>query len=87
MVGRRTIIIGAGVVGAALADELSALGWSDIVVLDQGDFPATGGSTSHAPGLVFQASGSKVLTDLATAREKSQAQAQAVRPATTPIVG
>ena len=66
MVGRRTVIIGAGVVGAALADELSALGWTDIVVLDQGDLPATGGSTSHAPGLVFQASGSKVLTELAT---------------------
>lgn len=65
MVGRRTVVIGAGVVGAALADELSALGWTDIVVLDQGDLPATGGSTSHAPGLVFQASGSKVLTDLA----------------------
>lgn len=66
MVGRRTVIIGAGVVGAALADELSALGWTDITVLDQGDLPATGGSTSHAPGLVFQASGSKVLTELAT---------------------
>ncbi|MEI8412990.1 MULTISPECIES: GcvT family protein [unclassified Kribbella] len=65
MVGRRTAIIGAGVVGAAVADELSALGWTDIVVIDQGDLPATGGSTSHAPGLVFQASGSKVLTDLA----------------------
>ncbi|TDD30470.1 FAD-dependent oxidoreductase [Kribbella turkmenica] len=65
MVGRRTVIIGAGVVGAALADELSALGWTDITVVDQGDLPATGGSTSHAPGLVFQASGSKVLTDLA----------------------
>ncbi|GGO88580.1 sarcosine dehydrogenase [Nocardioides phosphati] len=66
MVGRRTVIIGAGVVGAALADELSALGWTDITVLDQGDLPATGGSTSHAPGLVFQASGSKVLSELAT---------------------
>lgn len=66
MVGRKTVIIGAGVVGAALADELSALGWTDITVLDQGDLPATGGSTSHAPGLVFQASGSKVLTELAT---------------------
>jgi len=65
MFGRRTVIIGAGVVGAALADELSALGWTDIVVLDQGDLPATGGSTSHAPGLVFQASSTKVLTDLA----------------------
>ena len=66
MVGRRTVIIGAGVVGAALAEELSALGWTDITVVDQGDLPATGGSTSHAPGLVFQASASKVLTELAT---------------------
>ncbi|AEF39420.1 GcvT family protein [Hoyosella subflava] len=65
MSGRRTVIIGAGVVGAAIADELSALGWTDIVVVDQGDFPATGGSTSHAPGVVFQANGSKAMTDLA----------------------
>jgi glycine cleavage system aminomethyltransferase T/glycine/D-amino acid oxidase-like deaminating enzyme len=65
MDGRRTVIIGAGVVGAALADELSALGWTDVVVLDQGDIPATGGSTTHAPGLVFQTNGSKALTELA----------------------
>lgn len=65
MSGRRTVIIGAGVVGAALADELSALGWTDITVVDQGDVPATGGSTSHAPGLVFQANGSKTMTSLA----------------------
>jgi glycine cleavage system aminomethyltransferase T/glycine/D-amino acid oxidase-like deaminating enzyme len=65
MTGRRTVIIGAGVVGAALADELSARGWSDITVVDQGDLPATGGSSSHAPGLVFQANGSKALTEMA----------------------
>jgi hypothetical protein len=65
MVGRRTVIIGAGVVGAALADELSARGWTDITVVDQGDLPATGGSSSHAPGLVFQANGSKALTEMA----------------------
>ena len=65
MTGRRTVIIGAGVVGAALADELSARGWSDITVVDQGDLPATGGSSSHAPGLVFQANGSKALAEMA----------------------
>ena len=65
MAGRRTVIIGAGVVGAALADELSALGWTDITVVDQGDLPATGGSSSHAPGLVFQANSSKALTEMA----------------------
>ena len=35
MAGKRTVIIGAGVVGATLADELSALGWTDITVVDQ----------------------------------------------------
>ncbi|MGH3656784.1 MAG: NAD(P)/FAD-dependent oxidoreductase, partial [Micromonosporaceae bacterium] len=61
----RVVIIGAGVVGAALADELSARGWTDITVLDQGPLYATGGSSSHAPGLVFQCNGSKTMTELA----------------------
>lgn len=61
----RVVIIGAGVVGAALADELSALGWTDVTVVDQGPLPSTGGSSSHAPGLVFQANGSKTMTELA----------------------
>jgi glycine cleavage system aminomethyltransferase T/glycine/D-amino acid oxidase-like deaminating enzyme len=65
MPGPRTVIIGAGVVGAALADELSGLGWTDITVVDQGDLPATGGSSSHAPGLVFQTNGSKTMTEMA----------------------
>jgi len=34
-------------------------------VVDQGDLPATGGSSSHAPGLVFQANGSKAMTQMA----------------------
>ncbi len=65
MVGKRTVIIGAGVVGAALADELSARGWTDITVVDQGDLPATGGSSSHAPGLVFQTNSSKPMAEMA----------------------
>ncbi|MFC0865930.1 FAD-dependent oxidoreductase [Sphaerimonospora cavernae] len=65
MTGPRVVIIGAGVVGAALADELSARGWSDITVVDQGPVPATGGSSSHAPGLVFQINGSKTMSELA----------------------
>ncbi|MQA26123.1 MAG: FAD-dependent oxidoreductase [Micromonosporaceae bacterium] len=64
--GPRVVIIGAGVVGAALADELSARGWTDVTVLDQGPLFATGGSSSHAPGLVFQCNGSKTMTELAT---------------------
>ena len=37
MTGPRVVIIGAGVVGAALADELTARGWNDVTVVDQGD--------------------------------------------------
>ncbi|WP_436762749.1 GcvT family protein [Streptosporangium sp. V21-05] len=65
MAGRRVVIIGAGVVGAALADELSARGRDDITVVDQGAVPATGGSSSHAPGLVFQTNPSKTMAELA----------------------
>ncbi|WP_328784277.1 FAD-dependent oxidoreductase [Streptomyces canus] len=65
MAGPRVVIIGAGVVGAALADEISARGWTEVTVVDQGPLPATGGSSSHAPGLVFQANSSKTMTELA----------------------
>ncbi|MFE7955807.1 FAD-dependent oxidoreductase [Streptomyces sp. NPDC057413] len=65
MAGPRVVIIGAGVVGAALADEISARGWTEVTVVDQGPLPATGGSSSHAPGLVFQTNASKTMTELA----------------------
>ncbi|RJQ92260.1 GcvT family protein [Amycolatopsis panacis] len=62
----RVVIIGAGIVGANLADELTARGWTDVTVLDQGPLPLTGGSTSHAPGLVFQTNASKAMTEFAS---------------------
>jgi glycine cleavage system aminomethyltransferase T/glycine/D-amino acid oxidase-like deaminating enzyme len=62
----RVVIIGAGIVGTNLADELTARGWTDVTVVDQGPLPLTGGSTSHAPGLVFQVSPSKTMTEFAT---------------------
>ncbi|MEU7487182.1 FAD-dependent oxidoreductase [Streptomyces sp. NPDC042319] len=65
MAGPRVVIVGAGVVGAALADELSVRGWTEVTVVDQGPLPATGGSSSHAPGLVFQTNASKALTEMA----------------------
>ena len=61
----RVVIIGAGIVGANLADELTERGWTDITVLDKGPIPLTGGSTSHAPGLVFQTNSSRTMTELA----------------------
>ena len=65
MAAPRVVIIGAGIVGANLADELTARGWDQVTVVDQGPLPLTGGSTSHAPGLVFQTTGSKTMTELA----------------------
>lgn len=61
----KVIVIGAGIVGTSLADELTARGCSDVTVLDRGPLFATGGSTSHAPGLVFQTNGSKTMTEFA----------------------
>jgi dimethylglycine oxidase len=65
MVGPQVVIIGAGVVGAALADELSGRGWDRITLVDQGPLPEPGGSSTHAPGLVFQANASRTMTQLA----------------------
>lgn len=65
MSGPKVIIIGAGVVGAALADELSLKGWDQITVVDQGSLPMPGGSSSHAPGMVFQNHASKAMSQMA----------------------
>jgi dimethylglycine oxidase len=62
---QRVVIIGAGIVGVNLADELASRGWSDVTVVEQGPLNMPGGSTSHAPGLVFQTNPSKTMTLLA----------------------
>ena len=76
------VIIGAGIVGCALSDELSARGWTDITVLEQGPLFATGGSTSHAPGLVFRTNASKAMSEFAgyTARKYSALSSSEGRP-------
>ncbi|MER7617191.1 NAD(P)/FAD-dependent oxidoreductase, partial [Nonomuraea wenchangensis] len=61
----RLVIIGAGIVGCALADELTERGWTDVTVLEQGPLFAAGGSSSHAPGLVFQTNPAKTMTEFA----------------------
>lgn len=61
----RILIIGAGVVGAALADDLTRQGMASVTVVDQGPLYRTGGSSSHAPGFAFQTTGSPVMTELA----------------------
>ena len=61
----RAVIVGAGIVGASVAHHLALQGWDDLVVVDQGPLWETGGSTSHAPGLVFQHNPSRTMTRLA----------------------
>ncbi|KAI0201587.1 Dimethylglycine oxidase [Astrocystis sublimbata] len=61
----RVVIIGAGIVGTNVADELVSRGWSDITIVEQGPLGLPGGSTSHAPGLVFQTNPSKTMTAFA----------------------
>ncbi|MCM4078360.1 GcvT family protein [Paractinoplanes hotanensis] len=65
MTGPKVVIIGAGIVGCALADELTARGWTDVTVLEQGPLFVTGGSSSHAPGLVFQTNPSRTMARMA----------------------
>ena len=61
----QVVIIGAGIVGCSVAYHLTKLGWRDIVVVDQGPLFETGGSTSHAPGLMFQTNFSRAMSLLA----------------------
>ena len=48
----RVVVVGGGIVGASVAYHLTRLGWSDVVVLEQGHL--SGGTTWHAAGLVGQ---------------------------------
>lgn len=60
-----TVIIGAGIVGCSTAYHLSTLGRQHVAVVDQGPLFDTGGSTSHAPGFIGQASKFKPMSELA----------------------
>lgn len=61
----QVVIIGAGIVGASTAYHLALSGRTDVLVLDQGPLFETGGSTSHAPGGVFQVNFSRTMTEFA----------------------
>ncbi len=60
------VIVGVGIVGCSAAEHLTRMGWRDVVVVDQGPLFEAGGSTSHAPGLVFQTNPSKTMAELAS---------------------
>src|SRR3954462_12952664 len=46
----QVVIVGGGVVGCSVAYHLTKLGWTDVLLLEQGQL--SGGSTWHAAGLV-----------------------------------
>ncbi len=48
----RAVIIGGGIIGCSLAYHLTRLGWTDVVLLEQGRLSS--GTTWHAAGLVGQ---------------------------------
>ncbi len=48
----RVVIIGGGVIGASVAYHLAAVGWTDVLLLEQGQLSC--GTTWHAAGLVGQ---------------------------------
>ncbi len=56
------IIIGGGVIGTSVAYHLAALGWSDVLLLEQGQLSC--GTTWHAAGLVGQLRASESVTRL-----------------------
>ena len=58
----RVVIIGGGVIGASVAYHLTALGWTDVVLLEQGTLSC--GTTWHAAGLVGQLRASEAGTRL-----------------------
>ncbi|WP_380676903.1 GcvT family protein [Salinigranum sp. GCM10025319] len=60
-----TVIVGAGIVGCNLAYQLTEMGREDVVVVDQGPMPTTGGSSTHAPGIMFQTAEPKELSKFA----------------------
>lgn len=56
----RVVIVGGGIVGCSVAYHLTKLGWSDVLLLEQGRL--TSGTTWHAAGLVGQLRGTRTMT-------------------------
>src|SRR5580692_3583099 len=58
----RVVIVGGGVIGASVAYHLAQLGWTDVLLLEQGQLSC--GTTWHAAGLVGQLRASESGTRL-----------------------
>lgn len=60
----RCVVIGAGILGNSVAYHLARLGWADLVQIEKGPLPNTGGSTGHASNFTFLADHSKEMAQL-----------------------
>lgn len=58
----RVVVVGGGIVGCSVAYHLAKLGWTDVVVLEQGELSS--GTTWHAAGLVGQLRSTENMTRL-----------------------
>ncbi|WP_345814594.1 FAD-dependent oxidoreductase [Paraburkholderia sp. PREW-6R] len=58
----RVVIVGGGIIGCSVAYHLTRLGWTDVVLLEQGQLSC--GTTWHAAGLVGQLRAQESMTKL-----------------------
>ena len=62
---RKVVVIGAGIVGSAVAGELSRVDGVDVTVVDRSPAGALQGSTVHAPGFIGLYNDAAILTEFA----------------------
>src|SRR5690349_23885351 len=58
----QVVIVGGGIIGCSVAYHLAKLGWTDVVLLEQGRLSC--GTTWHAAGLVGQLRAQESMTKL-----------------------
>src|SRR5580765_5702431 len=58
----RVVIVGGGIAGCSVAYHLAKLGWTDVLLLEQGQL--TSGTTWHAAGLVGQMRPNRSMTQM-----------------------
>ncbi|MEX3814894.1 FAD-dependent oxidoreductase [Paraburkholderia sp. BR13439] len=71
----RVVIIGGGIVGCSVAWHLTKLGWTDVLLLEQGQLSC--GTTWHAAGLVGQLRAQESMTKLIRYSTKLYAELEA----------